>query len=147
MNLPTALLLVAAIFGDGPAEISFMENVVSIESSFGRTSKNAFRITREAFTEVTTKDTPKFNRDLQRVYKATGVNIKKTTLKEVKRNILLNTIVARLYLRTVPTPIPSSVADQAEYWLKYYNRGGVYQTLSSKEDVLNIFITHARHLR
>ena len=143
MNLPTAILLVAAIFGDGPAEISFMENIASVESSFGQTSKDVFRITRPAFTEVLTKDTVKFNRDKRLVIKATGIDFSKLTLKKVERDTLLNTIIARLYLRTIPTPIPSSVDDQAAYWLKYYNRGGVYKLVGNREQALNTFKRHA----
>jgi hypothetical protein len=53
------------------------------------------------------------------------------------------------YLRVTEKPIPPSVTEQAEYWMKWYNGGGVLKHMSREKAIAQFvrnFNTHAKGL-
>ncbi len=59
-------------------------------------------------------------------------------------NLFYATAMARIeYFRNSPEPVPVSVADQAQYWMKYYNRGGK-GTVEAYIDAYNNFMGKAK---
>jgi hypothetical protein len=63
-----------------------------------------------------------------KVYAVTGIDkrVESGPFKpfNILSNIALQAVLCRLKYRTDPEPIPTSLEEQAEYWVRVYNAGG-----------------------
>lgn len=55
-----------------------------------------------------------------KIYALLG-NYNRFEYEDLKENIKLATIMARVYLLTIPEPIPATLEGQARQWKQYYN--------------------------
>ena len=102
----------------------FLVHVAAVESCYGlnpRAGKNVWQVDPIAFKDTQNIKSHPNLKEKYKILKKAGIDWPTKSYNDIKNNMLLNGIAARLYLANQPGSIPSDLKGQAQYWKSNYN--------------------------
>jgi hypothetical protein len=121
-ELDNVIIDVTKTLGGGLNAALLLAETCSIESDYGNNfltgDVGIMQFTTTGFKQVQQYT----NQARKNIVKQTwNIDIDKISLIDLQYSPLKSVIFARLYYLTMPCAIPSSIAERAAYWKKYYN--------------------------
>ena len=106
-----------------PDDYNFLERIAYIESEFGQAQRTPndggiWQVNNAFFTQSKIKRLQSLHDQINSTF---GINWPAVTYRDLLKP-LYSGLAASIYLTSLPEQIPQQVADQASFWLEYYNQ-------------------------
>jgi hypothetical protein len=104
-----------------PVQNNFKSKIFLLEIAFVESKiifYNPMQIDKIAFLDVQNRTS---NQKKIKILNNYNINIDDISYEEIKKDVFLNVLFARLFLLLIHEKIPNNTSDRAKYWKKYYN--------------------------